>query len=108
LTSLTRHCQLESDSEEIIDEKSDQYDYRIQISELVREIIPCCDWVNFVKSANLIGILKSSNVWVDVEVNLYMIYCIACDKNFIFQNENKNDVLPDIVSFVLQLCTPQA
>ena len=103
LTSLTRHCQLESDSNDIIDEKSDQFDYRIQISELIREVIPCCDWVEFVKSTNLIEVLKSSTSWVDVEVNLYIVYCIACDKNFIFQNERKNEVLPDIVNFSLQL-----
>lgn len=103
LTSLTRHCQLESDSEDIIDEKSDQYDYRTQISELVREIIPCCDWVHFIKSANLIQILKSSTAWYEVEVNLYILYCIACDKNFVYQNENKNEVLPEIVNFLLQL-----
>ncbi|KAH9394428.1 Transportin-3 [Tyrophagus putrescentiae] len=102
LTTLTRHCQLESDSEEIVDEKSDQYDYRFQISELVREIIPCCDWVQFLKSIDMVNNLKSYTQWNDVEMNLFMIYCIVCDKNFVYQNENKNDVLPEIVNFVLQ------
>ncbi|KAJ6219384.1 hypothetical protein RDWZM_005196 [Blomia tropicalis] len=103
LSSLTRHCELEIDWEDVIDERSDQNDYRIQIGELIHEIVSCCDWVDFIVSTNLIENLHNSiSNWVSLEVNLYILYCIAREKDYVKHNERKNEVLPKIVTFILQ------
>ncbi|KAH9506368.1 Transportin-3 [Dermatophagoides farinae] len=104
-TSLSRLCRLEVDSEIIVDEKSDVYDYRSQIHELIQEIAICIDWVNYTISMNVMENFNSTTTsWEIIEAHLYIMYCIAYTDNI--DNDNnplKNDVLSAMINYLLNL-----
>ncbi|KAI7697290.1 Transportin-3 [Sarcoptes scabiei] len=103
LTALTRHSMLERDMDGIIDEKTDSYDYRSQISELIEEIAFCFDWIDYVESIKLIENLKPQNSWEIIEAHVYILYCIATDRDSFEQNLRNDQVLPDLMNVLLGL-----
>lgn len=105
LTSLTRHCQMDSDHEGLIDDTSDLFDVRSQIMDLVREIIICVDWAAYLQSMKIVDSLKTSTSVELIEVNLHMIYCIVSNKENIQYNNNKDSVLREIVEYILSIIT---
>lgn len=103
VSSLTRHSQMEADFEGLLDEKSDLNDYRTQISELIEDIIMCFDWVNYVKTMNVVNYFNSGTSWEVVESHLFILYCMACDSEAFIYNPSINDVMPGIVNYILNL-----
>lgn len=102
-TSLTRLCRLEVDSESIIDEKSDVYDYRSQIHELIQEICVCFDWVNYTISMNVMDNFRPTTSWEIIEAHLYIMYCIAYSEGIDVENPHKNEVLSGMINHILNL-----
>ncbi|OTF72769.1 ADP-ribosylglycohydrolase-like protein [Euroglyphus maynei] len=102
-TSLTRLCRLEVDSESIIDDKSDVYDYRSQIHELIEEICICIDWVDYTISMNVMENFKPTTSWEIIEAHLYIMYCIAYTNMIEIDNPHKNEVLSAIINHLLNL-----
>lgn len=104
LSSLTRHCQLEGDSEGIVDDMSEQFEYRSQIKDLICEVTLTVNWIHYVTSSNVIETMKAASSWEVLEVHLYVIYCIAsCEEHII--DESENQVLPNIVTFIISLAS---
>ncbi|CAG2168202.1 unnamed protein product [Oppiella nova] len=97
LAALTKHCQPETDSEGLIDSRSDLYDLRCRIKDLVREVITTVGVNNYILGNNILDTIKTVNAWEVVEANLFMISCIIGERNA----EEDNQLVADIISLAL-------
>ena len=81
LAALTHHCQLEADSEGLLDSRSDLYDLRCRVKDLVKEVIATVGTNNYIIGNNILETIKTVNAWETVEANLFIISCIIGERD---------------------------
>ncbi|KAI5710623.1 hypothetical protein M8J75_010212 [Diaphorina citri] len=95
--ALCKHCQLEPDLEGLLEEDHDFYDFRLKVSELVKDVV-------FIVGSStcfrhMFNSLHENNVmWEQTEAALYIMQSVA--KNVL---PEENDVVPKVVEAILHL-----
>jgi len=97
LASLTRHCQLETDAEGLLDSRSDLYDLRCRVKDLVKEVIATVGVKNYIIGNDIINSMKATNSWEVIEANLFIISCIIGEKDA-FED---NSLIIELINLVL-------
>lgn len=96
LHCLTRHCQLEADLDSLLDQKSDFYDFRTRVKDLVKEIIFVIGSKNYIMSNDILkNVDATCNSWEVVEANLFILSCVVKD------NCLENIVLEELINRIL-------
>uniref|UniRef100_A0A8D8ZEZ3 Transportin-3 n=1 Tax=Cacopsylla melanoneura TaxID=428564 RepID=A0A8D8ZEZ3_9HEMI len=95
--ALCKHCQIEPDLEGLLEEDHDFYDFRLKVSELVKDVV-------FIVGSStcfrhMFNSLQENNVmWEQTEAALYIMQSVA--KNVL---PEENDVVPKVVEAILHL-----
>ncbi|XP_054160887.1 transportin-3-like [Oppia nitens] len=97
MAALTKHCQLDSDCVALLDYKSDLYELRCRVKDLVKEMIPTIGIKNYINGNNIIDTLKTVNAWEVIESNLFIISCIIGQK----VEPDDNQMIAEIINLVL-------
>ena len=89
LHSLTRHCQLECDQENLLLTSSDLYEFRTRVRDLIKEVVFIVGGINYLKQnhvledlARQLSVLQTGSAdanWEVVEAQLFIISCIVRD-----------------------------
>ncbi|CAG2110055.1 unnamed protein product, partial [Medioppia subpectinata] len=101
LAALTKHCQMEADTEDMLDSRSDLYDLRCRVKDLVKEMIATIGVNNYILGNNILDTIKTVNAWEMIESNLFIIDCIIGERD---SNED-NQVIVELIGLVLNYST---
>ena len=101
LAALTHHCQLEADSEGLLDSRSDLYDLRCRVKDLVKEVIATVGVNNYILGNNILQTIKTVNSWETVESNLFIISCIIGERD----TSEDNQLIAELIGLVLNYST---
>lgn len=97
LAALTHHCQLEADSEGLLDSRSDLYDLRCRVKDLVKEVIATVGVKNYILGNNILSTIKVVAAWEVVEANLFIISCIIGERD----TSEDNQLIAELIGLVL-------
>ena len=78
LTGLTKHCEIENDAEGILENKSDMFEFRCRVKDLVKEVIALVGAKCYLN--HVISSFNECRSWEVIEANLFIISCIVSEK----------------------------
>lgn len=97
IEALCRHCQMEPDHEGLLEEGDDFADFRVKVSELIKDVVFIVGSSNCFRQMFLS--LQSPGVtWDSSEAALFIMQAVA--KNIL---PEENDVVPQVVEAILNL-----
>ncbi|RZF36032.1 hypothetical protein LSTR_LSTR005848 [Laodelphax striatellus] len=97
IEALSKHCQIEPDHEGLLEEGDDFADFRIKVSELIKDVVFIVGSSNCFRQMFLS--LQTPNVtWEHSEAALFIMQAVA--KNVL---PEENDVVPKVVEAILNL-----
>uniref|UniRef100_A0A1E1XKR9 Transportin-3 n=1 Tax=Amblyomma sculptum TaxID=1581419 RepID=A0A1E1XKR9_AMBSC len=99
IVALCRHCQLDPDKEGVPSERDDFGDFRIRVSELIKDVVYLVGSANCFQQmfANLKN-QGASATWEVTEATLFAMAAVA--KNVV---PEENDTVPEVVEAILKL-----
>lgn len=106
--SIVRHCQMEPDTDKLLDENDDFYDFRLRVSELVRDVVGLVGATQcYIHLFSLLSNVKNPPTWDVTEATLFVMSAIA--KNIDLEEETTTSQvlhaiisLPDDVHIILK------
>ncbi|KAI1287085.1 Transportin-3 [Halotydeus destructor] len=107
LAGLTRHCQLESDQDGLLNTESELYDFRLRVRDLAKEVVFIVGASNYLKhnhvlqriSTSLASMFSSSShtSWEMIEAELFILSCIVKD---IYED---NELVSQVIALMVSL-----
>ncbi|XP_014259711.1 transportin-3 [Cimex lectularius] len=97
IEALCRHCQIDTDHEGLVEELDDFSDFRLKVSELIRDVVFIVGSSNCFRQM-FISLQSPTSTWDTTEAALFIMQAFA--KNIL---PMENDVVPKVVEAILNL-----
>ncbi|CAH1799403.1 unnamed protein product [Owenia fusiformis] len=99
MVALCRHCQVDPDHEGLLDESDDFFDFRLRVSELIKDIVFLIGSSScFAQMFQHLQAQSSSTTWDSSEAALYIMAAVA--KNLL---PDEGEIVPQVLQAVLNL-----
>lgn len=97
IEALCRHCQMEPDHEGLLDDADEFSDFRVKVSELIKDVVFIVGSSNCFRQMFL-SLQRPGVTWDSSEAALFVMQSVA--KNIL---PEENDVVPKVVEAILNL-----
>lgn len=97
ITALARHCQMESDQEGLLSDSDDFKDFRLKVSNLIKDIVFIVGSSNCFKHM-FYNLQNPSTTWEVLEASLFVMQAVA--KNIL---PIEDEIVPLVVESILNL-----